>query len=166
MHPACLTHDELLRQCEQRSERRSGPGGQHRNKVETAVVLSHLPTGIRAEANERRSQVENKAAAVFRLRLALALRYRDLQQLREGPSATWEQRVQRKRIAVSPSHDDFPKLLAECLDVLEELDYDLAATAAFLQVSPSQLVKLLRSHPPALIAVNESRALRGQHKLR
>ena len=56
VHPASLDVQRLLVDCESRRERRGGPGGQHRNKVETAVVLRHLPTGIVAEANERRSQ--------------------------------------------------------------------------------------------------------------
>ena len=58
-HPAALSPEELLHQCRARRTRRSGPGGQHRNKVETAGVLTHAPTGVQAEANERRSQAEN-----------------------------------------------------------------------------------------------------------
>ena len=37
IHPAALPFDALLKECEVRRLRRSGPGGQHRNKVETAV---------------------------------------------------------------------------------------------------------------------------------
>ena len=59
-----------------RHERRSGPGGQHRNKVSTAVVITHRPTGVRAEANERRSQAENHREAVRRLRVRLAVEVR------------------------------------------------------------------------------------------
>ena len=55
MHPARLPIDELLADCEERRLRRGGPGGQHRNKVETAVELTHRPTSVAAEANERRS---------------------------------------------------------------------------------------------------------------
>lgn len=57
-HPAAIDPDELLRQCDEKRIRRGGPGGQHRNKVETAVVLHHRPTGMTAEASERRSLAE------------------------------------------------------------------------------------------------------------
>ena len=59
-HPAATRAEQLLAECEVRRLRRSGPGGQHRNKVETAVALRHLPTGVQAEANERRSQAQNR----------------------------------------------------------------------------------------------------------
>ena len=44
-----------------------GPGGQHKNKTETAVRLTHLPSGVTVTATERRSQLQNKEAALERL---------------------------------------------------------------------------------------------------
>lgn len=41
-----LTDEELMKQCEMDTFKSSGPGGQHRNKRESAVRLKHLPTGI------------------------------------------------------------------------------------------------------------------------
>ena len=45
----------------------SGPGGQHRNKTETGVRLTHLPTGTVVTATERRSRHQNMQAALLRL---------------------------------------------------------------------------------------------------
>jgi protein subunit release factor B len=45
----------------------SGPGGQHKNKTESGVRLTHLPSGITVTATERRSQFQNREAALERL---------------------------------------------------------------------------------------------------
>ncbi len=51
------------REVEFRTERGTGPGGQHRNKTESKVVATHRPTGIQA-ASDGRSQHANREAAL------------------------------------------------------------------------------------------------------
>lgn len=47
--------------------RSSGPGGQHVNKVSTAVTLRHLPSGISVTVQDSRSQAVNRKLARERL---------------------------------------------------------------------------------------------------
>jgi len=51
--------------------RSRGPGGQRKNKTETAIRLTHLPSGIRVIATEYRSQAQNRNLAFQRLRECL-----------------------------------------------------------------------------------------------
>lgn len=57
----------LERDCDMEFFVATGPGGQHRNKVETGVRLVHRPTGTIVTATERRSQHANREAAFERM---------------------------------------------------------------------------------------------------
>ncbi|KAG6481450.1 hypothetical protein ZIOFF_058052 [Zingiber officinale] len=69
-----LSDDDLMAQCDVGTFKSSGPGGQHRNKRESAVRICHRPTGVIAQAAEERSQHKNRAMALTRLRTKLALK--------------------------------------------------------------------------------------------
>ncbi len=59
--------EALERDCDMEFFVAGGPGGQHRNKVETGVRLTHRPSGIVVNATERRSQSANREAAFERI---------------------------------------------------------------------------------------------------
>lgn len=166
MHPAALDEDKLLADCELTAGRASGPGGQNRNKVETAVRLKHLPTGVLASATERRHREQNRKEAVFRLRVRLALQVRDPVDPGSPPSACWSARVKAGQLLINPSHTDFPALLAEALDRIAAVQHDVSAAAKLLGLSSSQLIKLLKHEPAALEQVNHRRAECGLRPLR
>jgi protein subunit release factor B len=63
-----LADEALLADCDETFFVGGGPGGQHRNKTESAVRLVHRPTGVTVTATERRSQLQNRGAALERLR--------------------------------------------------------------------------------------------------
>ena len=72
-----MTEQELMRECEMDTFKASGPGGQHRNQRESEVRVKHIPTGLIAQAVEDRSQHMNRASALARLRILLALHVRN-----------------------------------------------------------------------------------------
>jgi protein subunit release factor B len=74
VHWHTLPDEQLLAQCEVQAHRASGPGGQHRNKSETAIRLVHGPSGVTAEGKDQRSREQNLRAALGRLREKLERR--------------------------------------------------------------------------------------------
>ncbi len=76
-----------------------GPGGQHRNKVETGVRLVHRPSGTTVTATERRSQHANREAAFARMAQRLqALQHVEAPRVPTRPSrAGQERRLAAKR---------------------------------------------------------------------
>ncbi len=67
-----LPEEALLAECEVEFFVAGGPGGQHRNKTASGVRLTHPPTELSVTATERRSQAQNRTAALARLRSGLA----------------------------------------------------------------------------------------------
>lgn len=170
LHPAALPDDELWRQIKLSRGRDGGPGGQHRNKVETKVTLLHTPSGVEAQASERRSAEDNRKVAFSRLRLALATLVRRPPFARDSfgdvASDLWRARTKGGVISCNPSHRDYATLLAEALDIIEDCGQDAKKAALRLSVSASQLIKLVKDHPAAFELWNRKRAERDQHALK
>ena len=80
--------------------RSSGPGGQRKNKVETAVRLRHLPSGMTVVATEHRSQAENRRLAFERLRKRLMKLNRPIRRRipTRTPQGAVEKRMEEKRM--------------------------------------------------------------------
>lgn len=165
LHPAQFPLKTLLSECEFQRTRAGGPGGQHRNKVETAIVVKHLPSGVKAQASERRSQHGNREVAIFRLRLNLAVEVR-VDAVNASPSELWLSRRSQGLIRINARHEDFPAILAEALDFLYSHDLDVGVTAEKLGISRSQLQKLIRSAPAAWQKLNSDRTKIGLKPLR
>ena len=167
-HPSTLPAETLLRQCELRTQRRSGPGGQHRNKTSSGAFLHHQPTGVVAEATERRSQADNRAAALLRLRMKLAVEVRTMSII-DGTVDDAEASVRDSYgggdLKISDRNESKPAVLALLLNDLHAAGGQPSAVSDLWQTSTSATIRLLKSHPPAWQLVNQIRQHHGRKRL-
>jgi hypothetical protein len=156
---------ELLADCDVDCFRASGPGGQKRNKTDSAVRVRHRPSGLAARAVESRSQHQNRARALRRLRETLAI------ELRGEPSAVGRARA-AAMIAAPPRSEkarrasEYLIAIAGLLDELEARELAVGETAAALGVSTGALARAIAADPRVHRKVNEERARRGLRPLR
>ena len=173
-HPAALPIGELLKQCDLRTQPRSGPGGQHRNRTSSGAFLHHFPSGIVGEATERRSQAQNRDIAVQRLRFRLALLLRTpsiLDEEDEFPidSDEIESEVRRRyaghSLRMNDQNQDKPAVLSLLLNDLHASGGQPSLVAKRWNVATSRVVAFVKSHPPAFEMVNQVRQHHGRRRL-
>ena len=157
-HPATLSEETLLNDVTLDFGRSSGPGGQHRNRKATACTATHIPSDLSGEATERRRQSENRKMAISRLRRTLAiLLRRELDTETYAISELWESRRQGDRLPISPKHVEYPAILAETLDVLLACNFDMNQTSSILQISNTQILKIVSGDKAAITWFNDQR---------
>jgi len=158
-----FSDQRLLAECDVQFHRTGGPGGQHRNKVVSAVRLVHRPSGLVVTATERRSQHENKANALWRLREALAVGVR----VTPPAEVVWPASVQVRegRLRVGDGNPGLWHAVALALDELAACAGDVRGAAARLGVTGSSLTRFLADHPKAWTAANAIRRAAGLQPL-
>lgn len=162
-----LSNDQLLAQCEIDLYRASGPGGQKRNKTSSAVRLRHVPTGLIVTAVESRSQHENKARAVQRLRRAIALNQRGRSELGQPPPEFYVAALTRDpSLHVNPRHPHYLFVVQYVLDVLHSRQSAVSEAAAVLSISTGQLIRFLKEDPDVWEQANRMRQEFGLARLR
>lgn len=165
VHPACLSIPELLSECSLRTQRRSGPGGQHRNKTSSGVFLEHGPSGQIGEATERRSQADNRGIATERLRLKLAITLRGPDSEEPQPHQLLRQKYAGGNLRISVRNLDFAAVLAVLLNDLWRAGGQPSLVASKWKVSTSAITRFLKQSRPALVMTNAYRDHHGRGPL-
>lgn len=130
--------EDLLRNCRIDTFRGTGNGGQKRNKTESAVRLTHSPSGCVSSSDASRSQHENKHFALRHLRITIALTIRN-------DFSTYPEKL---LWAPALTNDkDYPLWLAIIFDLLAHFQWQPAPAASHINKSTSSLLKAIaRDH--------------------
>ena len=152
-----LTDDQLLAQCEVDTYRASGPGGQKRNKTSSAVRLRHPASGLIVIAEESRSQHENKAKALKRLRQRLWLALREPIAVETPPIVDFN---------VGRRHERFWPTVGVVLDALEQFQGQVSTAAKWLGTTTGSLIDFLETDDVLWTEANRIRQRFGLGLLR
>jgi hypothetical protein len=166
MRPDLEADDSLLLAgCDIDTYRASGPGGQKRNKTESAVRLRHRSSGLIVIAEESRSQAENRARALRRLRKAMALRLREPPA--EGVPPTVAVCITKAgRLDVGQRDTRYLPAVAAVLDVLHQAKGSLSEAGTRLGISTGNLSAFLTDDEDVFVAANRLRAAFALRPLR
>jgi hypothetical protein len=160
------TDAALLAECDVDTYRASGPGGQKRNKTDSAVRLRHRPSGLIVIAEESRSQPENKARAVRRLRKAMAVRLRRSVDGENVPPEAVACIDRRGRLDVGQRDARYLPAVAAVLDLFVAHKGSMADTAKHLGISTGNLSSFLTEDEDVYVEANRLRASFGLKPLR
>jgi hypothetical protein len=168
-----LSDAQLLAQCEVDTYRASGPGGQKRNKTSSAVRVRHPPSGLIVIAEESRSQHENRAKALRRLRQAFFLKVREHllpEQLNVAALSSLPDyehaRDAAGRLDLGRKDLRFWPAVGVVLDALEACQAQVSTAAEALGVSTANLISFLEIEPKVWEQANQMRTHFGQKPLR
>ena len=166
-----LDDPALLGQCDVNIFKASGPGGQHRNKVSSAIRLLHRPTGVTAQGCDHRSQHANKRSALKRLRMKIACQVRRSvnagQPMPEvvasclfvpkGAGAD-----AKKRLQVGKRDKRFWSVGRFLLDILDAVGGRLSEAAGAMEIGTSNFVSVIKQDRHLYAAAQEIRKHHGQ----
>jgi hypothetical protein len=168
-----LTDEQLLAQCSVDTYRASGPGGQKRNKTSSAVRVRHPLSGLLVIAEESRSQHENRARALRRLRQALFLKRRDelaVELLTAGGAAAHPEYASARnsdgRLDLSRKDPRYWPAVGVVLDVLQGVQARVSEAAEVLGITTGNLIDFLHGEDKVWEQANQLRSRFGQKPLR
>ena len=162
-----LDDTALLAKCEVDTYRSGGPGGQKKNKTVSAVRLRLPEVGLMVVGTESRSQHENRARALRRLRMAIALELRrPIEPDDYRPSELLRGCLTRGgQLQVGRRDGRYVHAVGEILDVLVACGMRLSTAAALIGVSTGNLSGFIRRDPKLLDRVNRLRCEAGLRAL-
>lgn len=147
-----LSDEELIKHCTIDFFKATGPGGQKKNKTESAVRLTLKEDSITASASEERQQSVNRIRALKRLKLQIALEMRE-------PAEKWT-----GQLNMNPKNSDYPLFVGCLIDNLVDQSWQISSAAANLGLSTGQLIKILGKSDTLWQFINREKQKAG-HKV-
>ena len=132
--------------------RRPGPGGQNKNVTDSAVRLRLTGENIEASAGESRSQHTNRANALNRMRLEIALR------LRATVEDDFISNLESLDYMTSNAKNkDYPEIIALIFDYLAENNWDPRLLGKEMNIGQKAVLKIREKDRRAIRALTEAK---------